>query len=154
MTNERFVLVVEDDPAIRTLVRTVLEEDGIAVVEASDGTQALAKAREGAPPAAALLDYMLPHMDGVEVGAALRREFGGTLPLVFMSATGIPNWVLQEVDAFLFIPKPFEIDALLDAIRTALSPIQPQPFRAGGHRQTAAGLYRRSEDEPEQAKLG
>ncbi len=63
------VLVVDDEPSIRDIVRGFLERDGMAVVEAADGPSAVELAREGAPDVV-VLDLMLPGFDGLEV---LRR---------------------------------------------------------------------------------
>lgn len=67
----RRVLVVDDEPHIRTVLRGYLEADGFDVVEAPDGRAALAALR-GAPPDLVLLDVMLPGIDGLEVLRQLR----------------------------------------------------------------------------------
>lgn len=66
------VLVVEDDEPIRALITATLPEDW-AVVEAADGMEALALAREHQPDAV-LLDHDLPLLDGVEICRVLRRD--------------------------------------------------------------------------------
>jgi two-component system alkaline phosphatase synthesis response regulator PhoP len=60
------VLVVDDDPVVRRVVRMVLEADDFDVVEASDGPQAL-QALESGAPRLMILDVMMPGMDGIEV---------------------------------------------------------------------------------------
>ena len=67
------VLVADDDPTVLALVRTALENFGMACIEAADGTQALELAR-GRRPEAAVLDVNMPGMDGYEVLAAIRRD--------------------------------------------------------------------------------
>ncbi len=67
------VLLVEDDAALRELVRRVLEREGYAVVDAEDGRDALERVRERVP-GVILLDLMMPVMDGFEFLAELRRE--------------------------------------------------------------------------------
>jgi two-component system alkaline phosphatase synthesis response regulator PhoP len=66
---QRVVLVVDDDDAIRTVVRSVLEADGFEVVEAADGPAALLllNAILGRGPDAVVLDVMMPGIDGIEV---------------------------------------------------------------------------------------
>ena len=128
MDGDGYVLVVDDEPGIRALVQTPLDADGIAIQAAADGATGLSLAEE-ATPAVELLDYMLPDVDGVQLGAALRARLGSGLPLIFMSALRIPDATLTAVDAFLFLSKPFDIDSLLPAVKAALSPRQPQSLR-------------------------
>src|SRR5438874_11972541 len=68
MAAKRVVLVVDDDSAIRRVVRTVLEADGFEVVEAADGPAALVllDAIMGRGPDAVVLDIMMPGIDGIE----------------------------------------------------------------------------------------
>ena len=70
------ILVIEDESAIRTLVKEVLEEAGFDVVLAPDGRSGLEEARRRSP-SLVLLDQSLPHMDGVEVC----QELSKTRPL-------------------------------------------------------------------------
>ena len=67
------VLVVDDDPATREMLRRTLAKGGWTVVEAADGREALTQL-ERAAPAVLLLDLMMPGMDGFEVLEAMRRE--------------------------------------------------------------------------------
>ena len=71
------ILVVDDDPDIRTLIRLTLESYGYSVREAGDGVQALEALTEKAPDAM-VLDVMMPRMDGYGVLRAMRqRELAG-----------------------------------------------------------------------------
>jgi CheY-like chemotaxis protein/anti-sigma regulatory factor (Ser/Thr protein kinase) len=80
------VLVVDDDPAIRQLLRRILEEEGYAVAEAQNGRVALDRIKEHAP-GAILLDLMMPEMDGFEVISALREhESWRHIPVVIVTA--------------------------------------------------------------------
>jgi two-component system, cell cycle response regulator DivK len=67
------ILVADDLPAGRELVRTVLENSGYTVIEAGDGSEALARARETSPDLI-ILDLHMPHIDGFGVIEQLRRE--------------------------------------------------------------------------------
>jgi CheY-like chemotaxis protein len=83
---ERPVLVVDDDAELRGLVRRVLEREGYGVLEAENGTIALARARER-PPGLVLLDLMMPEMDGFEFLEAFRREEAWwSVPVVVVTA--------------------------------------------------------------------
>ncbi len=82
------MLVVDDDPAIRELLRRMLEGDGYRVVEAENGRVALERLRDGAP-GLIVLDLMMPEMDGFEFMEELRRQEGWS---------GIPVIVLTSKD--------------------------------------------------------
>ena len=80
------VLVVDDDPVVRELLRRQLEAEGYRVSEAADGRAALARLRE-AVPGVILLDLMMPEMDGFELMEAMRREAGWAgIPVVVLTA--------------------------------------------------------------------
>jgi GAF domain-containing protein/CheY-like chemotaxis protein len=80
------VLVVDDDPDLRELLRRMLEREGYVVTEADNGRPALERVRERTP-GAILLDLMMPEMDGFEFLEELRRyEAGRTIPVVVITA--------------------------------------------------------------------
>ena len=80
------VLVVDDDPVVRELLRRQLEAEGYRVSEAGDGRAALARLRE-AVPGVILLDLMMPEMDGFELMEAMRREAAWAgIPVIVLTA--------------------------------------------------------------------
>ncbi len=82
------ILVVDDDPKIRQLVRTYLERDGYTVETAADGQEALA-AIERERPALVVLDLMLPEIDGRAVIRAVRADADDPdVPILILSARG------------------------------------------------------------------
>jgi len=83
---QRPILVVDDDPALRELLRRTLEREGYAVLEADDGRAALARIEERLP-GLILLDLMMPHMNGFELLTELRArpEWRG-IPVVVVTA--------------------------------------------------------------------
>ena len=119
------ILIVDDDPLIRHLVRDTLEARGhyVAPLDRSRHVVAAIRAHE---PDALILDLMMPDQDGQEVLTRLRAH-GLTLPTVLMSAylseaTG-PDWIARTegLEPILFLAKPFSIDALLAAVDRALA---------------------------------
>ena len=113
------VLVVEDDEPIRMLITATLPEDW-AVVEAVDGMEALALAREHRPDAV-LLDHDLPLMDGVEVCQVLRRDPANAgCRIVAVTANDDPRirdaFTIAGADAVL--TKPFSPMQLLEMLET------------------------------------
>ena len=110
------VLVVEDEPAILAFLAWTLEDEGYSVATATNGREALAEMQRRTPDVL-LLDLMMPVMDGWEVIAACRADPAmRRLPIVVLSAVYNGRlWERPDVQAFM--PKPFDIDALLATIR-------------------------------------
>jgi DNA-binding response OmpR family regulator len=114
----RRVLVVDDEPPIRTIVRRYLEADGFAVAEAGDGESALAALRED-PPDLVLLDVMLPGIDGLEVLRRLRSFSDAYVILVTARAEEVDKLVGLGVGADDYVTKPFsprEVTARVKAV--------------------------------------
>jgi CheY-like chemotaxis protein len=110
------ILVVDDEPAIRELAASILEEEGYAVLEASDGLSALDIIEQGDVDLV-LSDIMMSRLDGYGLVRSLRRH-GYALPVVLMSAvTTAPHGKIAGVR---FLPKPFAIDQLCQMVASAL----------------------------------
>lgn len=115
------ILVVDDEPDIHTLIETALGAEGYAVLHARDAFEGLdVLAREGAD--AALLDIMMPGMDGLEMLAQLRRH-DDNVRVIMMTAMSTPTAVISAMrdQACDFLAKPFDMDALVSAVKSALS---------------------------------
>ena len=116
------VLVVDDDDAIRGVVRTVLEADGFEVVEAADGQAALMllDSINGRGPDIVVLDVMMPGIDGIEV---CRRIDHGRMKVVMLSARDDAESRdrAEEAGADGYLTKPFSAIDLLDQLE-AMSP--------------------------------
>jgi CheY-like chemotaxis protein len=104
------VLIVDDDPSIRKLVATTLEDvAGFELVEAADGDEALELAREDAP-AIVLLDIDMPGIDGFEACRRLRAQpetANATVVMLTAAADEEAERAAEEAGADLFITKPF-----------------------------------------------
>jgi two-component system alkaline phosphatase synthesis response regulator PhoP len=111
------VLVVDDDAAIRRVVRAVLEADGFEVVEAADGPAALLllDAIMGRGPDAVVLDIMMPGIDGIEV---CRRIDHDKVKVVMLSARDDADTRERAASAGadVYLTKPFSAIDLLDAL--------------------------------------
>jgi DNA-binding NarL/FixJ family response regulator len=110
------VLVVEDDATIRGAIRTALEEDGLDIVETSDGLEALAECRRRAP-GVVILDLGLPRMSGQDFVAAYRNLGVKPAPIVVLSARPDARQVARALGAAAFLPKPFSLDRLSQVVR-------------------------------------
>jgi DNA-binding response OmpR family regulator len=116
-----WVLLVEDDLRIAKAISLTLAEEGIVTRSASDGQRALELARESRP-ALVLLDWRLPLMSGEEVAAALRELPGGSPPVVVLSASADIAATALRIGAQAHVRKPFDIDRLVQVVRTWMSP--------------------------------
>jgi len=117
------VLVVEDEPAVRTLVRRTLEGVGLAVLEAENGREALeAVARMREPPRLVLTDVIMPGLNGRELSEALGLSQPG-LPVLFMSGyTGDDVLARSLLPAHApYIQKPFAPEELVTRVRALLA---------------------------------
>lgn len=113
-TRDLSILIVDDDPSIRDFLAFLLEDEGFRVSTASDGADALSKIAED-PPDVVLTDLMMPRMDGFELIRRLRAE-SQVGAIIAMSAVTANSGRVPDADAFL--PKPFEIDHLLDRVQS------------------------------------
>jgi two-component system OmpR family response regulator len=121
------ILIVDDDPNIRELVRVFLRNEGFDIYEASDGMEALAKL-ETLKADLVILDVMMPNMDGWELCRELRASYD--VPLLMLTAKGE---TAQKIKGFQlgtddYLVKPFEplelvarVKALLKRYRIATS---------------------------------
>jgi two-component system response regulator MprA len=119
------VLVVDDEPAIRETVATLLEEEGYQVRRARDGVEALSTLA-GDRIDLILADINMPRLDGATLVRKLRGR-GNRIPVVLMSA------IYADVDLpdVRFVPKPFAIDRLLGAVTSALATNGASPSLRG-----------------------
>ena len=119
------ILVVDDDPKIRSVLSRGLRFEGYTVQVAEDGTQALQLARLEAPDLM-ILDVMLPGMDGLELCRRLRQ--GMAAPILMLTARdAVPDRIAGlDSGADDYLVKPFDFDELLARIRALLRRVQPQ----------------------------
>ena len=113
------VLIVDDDAAIRRLLRNTLEREGYAVVEAMDGREALAQAA-AAHPDAVLLDLGLPDRDGLSLIPLLRAGQAGVLLVVSAREATEEKVTALDLGADDYLTKPFDTQELLARLRVAL----------------------------------
>ncbi len=114
----RQVLVVDDEPHIRTVLRGYLEAEGFAVSEAADGDTAVSQVRQH-PPDLVLLDVMLPGIDGLEVLRRVRTFSDVYVILVTARAEEVDKLVGLGVGADDYVTKPFsprEVAARVKAV--------------------------------------
>jgi two-component system phosphate regulon response regulator OmpR len=145
------ILVVDDDPGMRTLLEAYLGDSGFAVATAMDGA-AMWQALEQGMPDAIVLDLMMPGEDGLSLARRLRGQ--SNVPILMLSARGeeIDRVVGLEMGADDYLAKPFSPRELLARLRALLRRSQGQaepatlptfgPFQldAASHRLTKDGV--------------
>jgi phosphate regulon transcriptional regulator PhoB len=116
------VLVVEDEPDIRTLVVHHLTRDGFRCRTAATGPEALASVRR-APPDLLILDLMLPELNGIEVCRRLRADAAtAAVPIIMLTARAdeVDRVVGLEMGADDYVVKPFSPKELVARVRAVL----------------------------------
>jgi DNA-binding response OmpR family regulator len=116
------ILIVEDDPAVQTLLVKALTAKGYRITQATDGVQGLT-ALEQEQPDLIICDVMMPRLDGMTFVKAVKRNDGTrAVPVIFLTAKNDPRSVVEgiNVGAKYYVTKPFALDELLSKIRKAL----------------------------------
>jgi two-component system response regulator MtrA len=113
------LLIVEDDPSLREVIRLGLEGDGFRIATADNGPSALL-AFASHRPDLVLLDVMLPGLDGIAVCRELRRI--SLVPIVMLTARASTSDVIEGLEAGAddYVTKPFEFPELVARVRSAL----------------------------------
>ena len=125
------LLVVDDDPSVRSLLRDYFSLHGFEVAEAANGTQMREEIERGVP-AAVLLDIRLPGEDGLVLARFLRENYEVGLIMVTASGDVVDRVVGLELGADDYIAKPFDLRELLARIKSVLRRLQARPAAAAG----------------------
>jgi two-component system response regulator MprA len=123
------ILVADDDQKITEMLRRTLAYEGYTVVTAADGQEALDKARAQRPDLA-ILDWMMPRLDGLEVARRLRAAEG--IPILMLTARDTVEDRVEGLDtgADDYLVKPFAPAELLARIRSLLRRLAPEGDKA------------------------
>lgn len=108
------ILVVDDDPSILETVSEILQFEGYPVCTAANGAEALTVVA-AQKPSLVLLDMRMPVLDGWGFARQLAEQ-GMQLPIVVMTAAQDARRWAEEIGAAGYVPKPFELPELLDAV--------------------------------------
>ena len=119
----RHILVLEDEPAVQTLLRKQLTAHNFQVTIAGDGLDGLIKL-ESVRPDLIICDVMMPNLDGMGFVKAIKGH-GETqkIPVIFLTAKTDPRSMIDgiNVGARFYVTKPFQIDDLLAKVQKALT---------------------------------
>jgi DNA-binding response OmpR family regulator len=125
------ILIAEDDPVSCQVLATRLEKWGYETVITRDGREAMSVMRSADAPGLAVLDWMMPGMDGLEVCRRL-REIDKVVYIIFLTSLGAKENVLEALEAGAddYLLKPFDALALQTRIRVGLRIINLQKVLA------------------------
>jgi two-component system KDP operon response regulator KdpE len=117
--NSATILVVDDEPQIRRVLRTTLTAEGYTIAEASDGTEALEKVRT-IKPDLILLDMNMPGLDGLQTCREIRSD--SEVPIIVLTVRSAEKDKVRALDAGAddYVVKPFGIQELLARVRALL----------------------------------
>jgi CheY-like chemotaxis protein len=116
--NVKTILVVDDEPVLRAIVREILHEEGYAVIEAADG-RVMLEIMTRERPDLVLMDVMMPGVDGREAYQQLRsRPEHRDVPVVMRSAAVKPHGLDPSMAGFM--AKPFDITELVDLVASLI----------------------------------
>lgn len=116
------ILVVDDEPQIRSLVTRILAREGYTIFEASDGAEALGVLESQRAVDLVVTDIVMPGMDGIQLAGRVASGFPAT-GLIYMSGKCDIDVVRTDIErhGFGFIRKPFRIESLSRAVREFLT---------------------------------
>ena len=113
------ILVVDDEPQIRRVLKTLLARQKYSIRTAADGEEALVVIKEW-PPDLIITDLRMPNMDGIELTRSVRKK--SSVPIIVLSVRGEESTKIQALDqgADDYVTKPFNQNELLARVRAAL----------------------------------
>jgi len=119
LTRQR-ILVVDDEPGITFLVQTQLENNGFEVLTAGNGIEALNVIKQHGLPHLAIVDIMMPEMNGFEFCEAVQKF--SDFPIIMLTSIGDEETVVQAIDSYAddYITKPFRPRELLARVRRVI----------------------------------
>ncbi len=124
---KNLIMLVDDEPNLRELLRQMLELGGFEVVEAEDGLEALEKLEEVVPDVM-ILDVMMPNLDGVSLCKRLRADSAyARLPIIMVSGKTQHKAVREGLAAGAnqYLCKPITVQELLQSVRSLLPATAP-----------------------------
>ncbi|RLB73992.1 MAG: response regulator [Deltaproteobacteria bacterium] len=127
MSDQKRILIVDDEPDFSSIVKSNLEAEGFEVEQAFDGVEGLAKIKSN-PPDAIILDVMMPEKDGFEVCAELKADSQyEDIPIVMLTAvashvgsTRYSHSGGMSMEADDYLPKPASSEQIIESVKSLL----------------------------------
>lgn len=150
MPSDRMVYVVDDDDAVRTSASLLLEGAGYETESFESGTVFLDKVDKDRP-GVVLLDINMPGLSGLEVQQAIKSRGLQAFPVIVLTGQGDVGVAVRAMKngAFEFIEKPYQNEALLDAVSNAFAQLESQAAEAARTEQAKALIAKLSNRELE-----
>jgi CheY-like chemotaxis protein len=120
--DQQVILVADDEPLILKLIKAILSREGLRVLEAENGKEAIIRVKE--KPDLILLDIMMPELDGLEVCRLLKGDpLTRDIPVIFLSGLldSKTKHLCLELGGVDFIDKPFKREDLLNRVKAHLT---------------------------------
>ena len=133
-THMKPVLVVDDEPQMRSLVKVLLADDGLDTIEAGDGCSAFATARKlDGEISLVVTDINMPcGLDGLDLAAAVKCTFPG-VPVLVVSSRPSPAADRNSIDpGYEFLKKPFDVRTFVQTVRKLLTQGKSQVAEQSG----------------------
>jgi DNA-binding response OmpR family regulator len=120
------ILIIDDEPAIRGLLRLQLEKAGYSVIEAADGIEGLLTVKTETPDLI-FLDVMIPKMDGWQVCQEIKKKYS-QIPVIMLTTLTqtIEEMRGWESGADEYVGKPWSVDQVLEIVAKFLKPAPPK----------------------------
>jgi DNA-binding response OmpR family regulator len=122
------ILVVDDDPLVRSFEVQLLSSQGYNVLQAESGAEALRLA-DTATIHLLLTDFLMPDVDGLELTRKFRAVHPETPVLMVSGSLPVTDNRMENLAHFGFLPKPFAFDELVQKVRTLIQAETPFPIR-------------------------
>jgi DNA-binding NtrC family response regulator len=126
--DQRWILVVDDEPSMRQLIEIVLRREGWVVQTAANADEAIDTIKKASPPPSLIIcDVLMPKIDGLELMRRISGKIKG-LEVIFISGhLSDVSWWPTDLREHRFLAKPFERDHLISAVSQAIG----EPNKAG-----------------------
>jgi two-component system, NtrC family, response regulator AtoC len=113
------VMIVDDDAAIRGVLKDLLTDEGFDITEAETGAAVSEALESDAPPDLIMMDVRMPDKSGIDVLKEIKQPEDGPLPIVMMTAFGTSSVAIQamQAGAYDYLTKPFDLDDVMLTVR-------------------------------------
>ncbi len=130
MSDKKKILAVDDENDVLLIIKTALISEGFDVKTAPTGSEGVAVAKEFLPDLA-ILDMMMPEMNGFEVLKQIREQPElKSIPVIMLTGVADKSKIREAIDVGVnyYIVKPFEFHDLISKVRLAISDAESTPF--------------------------
>jgi len=136
------ILIAEDEPVSRRRLEAALERWGYEAVVTRDGMEAWRAFQEGDPPSLAILDWIMPGMDGIEVCQRVRTASENPAYLILLTTKGLKENIIEGLEAGAddYLTKPFDFEELHARIKVGIRVIHLQTALAARVREVEEAL--------------